>query len=125
MFAAKIPLLLKVIAFISSFFLLAVISPVQAGHHGLSNIEAGKKIAFHKKKGNCLACHQIENGVTKANIGPPLIGMKLRFPKKAKLRKQIWDATEFNKETPMPPFGRHKILTESEIDKVVEYIWSL
>ena len=36
-----------------------------------------------------------------------------------------WDETKFNAETAMPPFGRHKILTESEIDKVVEFVWSL
>jgi sulfur-oxidizing protein SoxX len=88
-------------------------------------IEQGKQIAFDRKKGNCLACHQIEGGDLPGNIGPPLVAMKARFPDKAKLRAQIWDSTKNNPNSMMPPFGRHEILTEGEIDKVVEFIYSL
>lgn len=88
-------------------------------------IEEGKKISFDRKKGNCLACHQIEGGDLAGNIGPPLVAMKARFPDKSKLRAQIWDSTKNNPNTMMPPFGRHEILTESEIDKVVEFVYSL
>ena len=56
---------------------------------------------------------------------PPLIAMKQRYPEKAGLRAQIWDATQKNPQSMMPPFGRYEILTEDEIDKVVEYIYSL
>lgn len=90
-----------------------------------SVVEAGKNIAFNRKKGNCLACHQIEGGSLPGNIGPPLVAMQARFPDKAKLRAQIWDSTVANPNTMMPPFGKHQILTESEIDKVVEFIHSL
>ena len=58
-----------------------------------SAIEKGKAVAFDRKKGNCLACHMMDDGNLPGNIGPPLISMKLRFPDKAKLRAQIWDAT--------------------------------
>ncbi len=88
-------------------------------------IEQGKQIAFDRKKGNCLACHMIEGGELPGNIGPPLVAMKARFPDKAKLRAQIWDSTKNNPNSMMPPFGRHAILTEAEIDKVVEFIYSL
>lgn len=88
-------------------------------------IEAGKKLAFDRKKGNCLACHQIEGGDLPGNIGPALVAMKARFPDKSVLRAQIWDATAKNPNTMMPPFGRHEIMTEAEIDKVVEFIHSL
>jgi sulfur-oxidizing protein SoxX len=88
-------------------------------------IEAGKKIAFDRKKGNCLACHLIEGGEMSGNIGPPLVGMQARFPDKGKMRAQIWDSTKNNVNTMMPPFGPHEILSESEIDKVVEFIYSL
>lgn len=88
-------------------------------------IEQGKKIAFDRKKGNCLACHQIEGGDLPGNIGPPLVAMKARFPDKSVLRAQIWDSTKNNPNSMMPPFGRHEILTESELDKVVEYIYTL
>lgn len=90
-----------------------------------SVIDQGKKIAFDRKKGNCLACHQIEGGDLTGNIGPALAHMKMRFPDKSKLRSQIWDSTRNNPNSMMPPFGRHEILTEVEIDKVVEFIYSL
>ena len=88
-------------------------------------VEEGKKIAFDRVKGNCLACHQIEGGELPGNIGPALVAMKVRFPDKGVLRAQIWDATAKNPNTMMPPFGRHEILTAEEIDKVVEFIYSL
>lgn len=88
-------------------------------------IEAGKKLAFDRKKGNCLACHQIQGGNLPGNIGPALVAMKARFPDKAVMRAQIWDATVGNPNTMMPPFGRHEIMTDAEIDKVVEFIYSL
>jgi sulfur-oxidizing protein SoxX len=97
--------------------------PVQAA--SASVVEEGKEIAFHRKKGNCLACHKIAGGSLPGNIGPELVNMKARFPDKAKLRAQIWDAQKTNPNTIMPPFGKHKILSESEIDKVVEFIYSL
>ncbi len=90
-----------------------------------SAVEQGKKIVFNRKKGNCLACHKIAGGAMPGDMGPPLINMKARYPDKKQLRAQIWDATARNPETPMPPFGRHKILSSGEIDKVVEYIHSL
>ncbi len=88
-------------------------------------IEEGKKTAFHRKKGNCLACHAIEGGSLPGNIGPPLVNMKDRYPDKSQLRAQIWDATKNNPNTIMPPFGRHAILSEEEIDKIVEFIHTL
>lgn len=88
-------------------------------------IDQGKKIAFDRKLGNCLACHRIEGGDMPGNIGPPLVAMKARFPEKAKLRAQVWDSTRNNPNSMMPPFGRHEILTEAEIDKVVEFVYSL
>ena len=51
--------------------------------------------------------------------------MKARFPDKAKLRAQIWDATKANPNTIMPPFGRQQVLSEGEIDKIVEYVYTL
>ncbi len=88
-------------------------------------LEQGRKIAFTRKLGNCLACHHIAGGTAAGNIGPPLVAMKQRYPNKAKLHAQIWDATVANPETPMPPFGRHQILTERQIDLLTDYIWSL
>jgi L-cysteine S-thiosulfotransferase len=103
---------------------LGVIASVRADDVPQSLAE-GQKLAHDVMKGNCLACHMMPGdakAVTSATIGPPLIGMKPRFPDRDKLRAQIWDATKANPETVMPPYGRHKILTEGEIDKIVDYL---
>jgi len=85
----------------------------------------GKKIAENRKKGNCFACHTYEGAHLAGNVGPPLVAMKARFPDKAKLRAQIWDATKANPNTMMPPFGRHEILSNKEIDAVTAWVYTL
>ena len=85
----------------------------------------GQQIAFDRNAGNCLACHIIAGGELPGLIGPPLMQMKLRFPDRAILRAQIWDAASKNPDTVMPPYGRHRILTEAQVDLVVDFIHSL
>lgn len=90
--------------------------------------ETGKEIAFSNKKGNCLACHAmptVPDAQSAGLYGPPLIAMSARYPDKSKLRAQIWDATVANPSSTMIPFGKHKVLTEQEIDKVVDFIYGL
>jgi L-cysteine S-thiosulfotransferase len=87
---------------------------------------AGREIAHDVYKGNCLACHRIPGdpkAVTLANIGPPIVQMRERFPDRAQLRLQIWDPTRRNPLSVMPPFGKHGVLTEREIDLVLDYIY--
>lgn len=91
----------------------------------LTDVAEGKRLAFDKRKGNCLACHAIRGGKLPGNIGPPLINMKQRYPNQNFLRAQIADATENNPNSIMPPFIKHKILTESELEKVITFIYSL
>ncbi|MGO9444970.1 MAG: sulfur oxidation c-type cytochrome SoxX [Thiobacillaceae bacterium] len=88
----------------------------------------GKDLAYDRSKGNCLACHGMptqKDAEATGLFGPPLIAMSARFPDKAKLRAQIMDATIANPNTSMPPFGRNKILTEQEIDKITDFIYGL
>jgi sulfur-oxidizing protein SoxX len=88
----------------------------------------GKELAFTNTKGNCLACHGmpgVPDAVATGLYGPPLIAMSARFPNKADLRAQIWDATAKNPNTSMPPFGKHKSLTEAEIDKITDFVYGL
>ena len=124
----KFPGILKtassVLAVAGSMTLLPVPGLVLAEDAG-SVIEQGKAVAFDRKKGNCLACHQIAGGDLPGNIAPPLVAMKARYPDKSRLRAQIWDATKINSNSIMPPFGRQQILSESEIDKLVEFIYTL
>ena len=85
----------------------------------------GKTIAFERSKGNCLACHAIDDGSMPGDIGPPLIVMKARFPDRVVLKAQIWDATVKNSTSIMPPFGKHHILTDDEIEKLIDYLYTL
>ncbi len=109
------------------YILMLPLMPGHAHADGAKHL-SGRELSFSTAKGNCLACHQLPgdpSAVTSANIGPPLIGMKERYPDRARLRAQIWDATAFNPATVMPPFGKHKVLTEGEIDRIVDYIAGL
>ncbi|EIC29793.1 sulfur oxidation c-type cytochrome SoxX [Methylomicrobium album] len=105
------------------FGLLAACAPT--AHKPEDRLKDGKQLAFDRNKGNCLACHAIDGGESPGDIGPPLAALKTRFKDKAPLREQIFNATRFNPETSMPPFGRNKILTTGEIDRIVDYLWSL
>lgn len=92
---------------------------------------AGWCAAVVRQAGNCIACHQIitqgwpESLPGAGNIAPPLVAMKARFPDRAKLHAQIWDATVANPHSAMPPYGRTQLLSESEIDAVVDWLLTL
>lgn len=90
-----------------------------------TSAQRGQEVAFTRKLGNCLACHQIAGGVSGGNIAPPLVSMKLRFPDKAKLRAQVYDARIKNPDTSMLPFGAHGILTSAQLDDVIEFLYTL
>ncbi len=99
--------------------------PTIASADEAADIAKGKKLSFDRKKGNCLACHQIEGGSLAGNIGPPLIAMKARFPDYDKLRAQIYDARKNNPNTIMIPFGPHAVMSDKEIDLVTKFIHTL
>ncbi len=110
----------KTISSISAVVTLATLFllPIEAGAKEMT----GKELAFDRKLGNCLGCHAISGGTQPGNVGPPLIAMKARFPDRAVLRAQIWDATVKNPHSLMPPFGKHGVLTERQIDKITDFI---
>lgn len=112
------------VAFVAGAALL--LPPQQASaEEAQSTVELGKALAFDRKKGNCLACHMMDDGDLPGNIGPVLIAMKQRFPDKAALRAQIWDSTVKNRGSVMPPFGRNRMLTDEEIDLITDYVYTL
>lgn len=108
--------------------LLAALLATTAFAQQAKKAETGKDIAYNRSKGNCLACHAMPtmpDAEQPGNGGPPLIAMQARFPDKAVLRAKIWDATASNPESYMPPMGKHQVLTEEEIDKVVDFVYGL
>jgi len=110
---------------LASILLLFLTSCGPLYETALAPTQQGKQLAFDRNKGNCLACHAIEDGESPGNIGPALTKLSNRFKNKDQLREQIRDATVFNPETSMPPFGRNRILTDAEIDAIAEYLWTL
>lgn len=87
--------------------------------------------AIIRREGNCLGCHTImvepwpEGFPPGGNLAPPLVAMKQRFPDTEKLRAQIYDSTQFNEHTRMPPFGKHGILSKEQIDAIVAFLLTI
>jgi L-cysteine S-thiosulfotransferase len=85
----------------------------------------GQKLAFDRGKGNCLTCHAIKGGDLPGTIGPELKDIKSKYPDRSELVGIVFDETKRNPETVMPPFGRNRILTEQEINAVVDFLQTL
>jgi sulfur-oxidizing protein SoxX len=85
----------------------------------------GQKLAFDRGKGNCLTCHEIKGGDFPGTVGPALKDIKSRYPDRNELVAIVSDETKRNPQTVMPPFGRNRILTEKEIDAVVDFLQTL
>lgn len=109
---------------LSSFLLLSLGLHVAFASPG-ARAEQGKALAMERGKGNCLACHAIDDGELPGNLGPPLLMMKVRFPERIVLKEQICDASVRNTNTRMPPFCRHGILTAEEVELIIDYLYTL
>jgi len=90
-----------------------------------SAVAEGQKLAFDRGKGNCLTCHEIKGGDFPGTVGPALKDIKSRYPDRNELVAIVTDETKRNPQTVMPPFGRNRILTEKEIDAVVDFLQTL
>lgn len=95
---------------------------------GTNKALMGSCIASDRKGGNCQACHSykgLENTRVQAgNVGPMLTNLKDRYSV-AQVRALVFDKRQSNPNTMMPPFGANKILSEPEIDLVVEWLMTL
>ncbi|WP_199762956.1 sulfur oxidation c-type cytochrome SoxX [Bradyrhizobium guangdongense] len=90
-----------------------------------SAVTEGRKLAFDRSKGNCLTCHVIKGGDLPGTIGPELKDIKSKYPDRDELVAIIFDETKRNPQTMMPPFGRNRILTEQEINAIVDFLQTL
>lgn len=102
--------------------------------------ERGRKLAYERKKGNCLACHKmpIPEEQFHGNIGPPLDGVGSRYSA-GQLRLRLVDMKILNPMTLMPGFYKNPDdlirvmkqfqgktpLTAQEIEDVVVYLGTL
>lgn len=87
--------------------------------------------SVNRRKGNCLACHIMvtpnwpEGFPEGGNTAPPLVAMKARFPDRAKLNAQISDARDANPNSMMPPFKTHGILSDKQIENIIDFLYTL
>jgi len=93
--------------------------------HAQSGAADGQKLAFDRGKGNCLTCHEIKGGDLPGTIGPALTDIKAKYPDRNELVAIVTDETTRNQTTVMPPFGRNRILTEKEINAIVDFLQTL
>ena len=112
---SRTPALLLLLAFAAG-----LASPARAQ----SAAAEGRKLAFDRGKGNCLVCHVIKGGDYPGTIGPELSDMKNKY-KRDELFAIVFDETKRNPLTVMPPFGRNRILTEKEINAIVDFLQTL
>ena len=92
--------------------------------HAQSAVAEGQKLAFDRGKGNCLTCHVIKGGDLPGTIGPELKDIKSKYPERGDLVAILTDETKRNPQTVMPPFGRNLILTDGEIEAIVDFLYT-
>jgi sulfur-oxidizing protein SoxX len=113
-------------ALFQAFGLALMIGAASTSPAGAQSAAAeGQKLAFDRGKGNCLTCHEIMGGDLPGTIGPPLKDIKSKYPDRSELVAIVADETKRNPQTVMPPFGRNRILTEQEINAVVDFLQTL
>ena len=103
------------------------------------NAESGRKLAIHRKKGNCLACHAmpVPEQPFHGNIAPDLAGAGSRYSE-GELRLRIVNPKFANPDTIMPSFykadGLHRVLKKfegktvlsaQEVEDIVAYLVTL
>ena len=98
----------------------------------------GRKVAVHRKKGNCLACHEmpIPEQQFHGQIGPSLVGVGDRM-NESELRAMVVDSKILNEDSIMPSmhvvkttrilkkFKGKTILSAQQVEDVVAYLLTL
>jgi len=93
-----------------------------AGEPDKKAVEEGKKLALEF----CQACHTYQGTEQAGTVAPPLLGMKARFPDRATLYNIIYDPQlALQPDTMMPPFGRNELLAKDQIEKVIDFLYTL
>ncbi|MCP3474936.1 sulfur oxidation c-type cytochrome SoxX [Bradyrhizobium sp. CCGUVB1N3] len=106
-------------------FILAALAAMAAAPARAQSAAEGQKLAFDRGKGNCLTCHVIRGGDLPGTIGPELKDIKAKYPDRNELVAILFDETKRNPQTMMPPFGRNRLLTEQEINAIVDFLQTL
>ena len=99
----------------------------------------GRKLAIHRKKGNCLACHHmpIPEQQFHGDIGPDLAGVASRYSE-GELRLRLVDPKVVNEDTIMPAFYKDSgftatlksfkgktIISAQDVEDIIAYLMTL
>jgi len=113
-------IILNLLAVICAFSSVSI--NISAAEADDARIKEGQKLALEF----CQACHNYQGTEQAGTVAPPLMGMKSRFPDRKKLYSIIYDPQLVLKpHTMMPPFGRNELLAKDEIDKVIDFLYTL
>ncbi|MBL8519150.1 MAG: c-type cytochrome [Betaproteobacteria bacterium] len=88
----------------------------------------GRALFLDARAGRCAHCHQVPADPavkSQSTIGPPLAGMKARYETLEALDAAIGDLEKIKPGTFMPPYRRHRLLTDAEIAAIARYVWTL
>lgn len=105
--------------------LIVLVAQAGVAHADNAALDEGRAIAADRNRGNCFSCHAVAGAEMAGNAGPPLMQMQQRFPDRSSLKAQIADPRTRNPETVMPPYGAHGILTERELNLLVDFLLTL
>lgn len=84
----------------------------------------GQQLAFDRAKGNCLACHTMKGSDVPSTVGPMLFDIKKKFPDRQKLYAILYDEETRHPQTVMPAFGKNLILSSTEINEIIDFLYT-
>lgn len=87
-------------------------------------VAAGEKIATTKSLGNCAACHSFAGAVEPGNVGPALKDVQAMIPDRKTFYAIVFDEQARNPQTVMPAFGKNLILTPTQINEVIDFLYT-
>ncbi len=111
---------------VAVFCFVLALAALPAAVLAKGNAENGKKIVETKSLGNCAACHVVPGMEFPGDVGPDLVKAMQGYTEQDRdtVWQWVWDARKFDPDTIMPPFGPNKLLTKTDIDDVVEYLYT-
>lgn len=89
---------------------------------------AGWCLMILPRKGNCLICHHVSvkglsDGLAPSgNIGPILNNISTKYPDHSELVGLLNDPSTKHPNTIMPPYGKHRILSQDEIEAIAAFL---
>ena len=99
--------------------------------HSIKPVIEGWCLLIDRNRGNCLACHNVvvdawpEFLPVAGNAGPVLENLSDKYASRVEVRNLVYDASKNFPDTVMPQYGGHGILSDLEIDLIVEFLMGI